>query len=42
MYGVPQSEVLAIVARNHGTLLAVLDDQSAGKEWISFMYCVRK
>ena len=39
---VPQSEVLAIIARNHGTLLAVREDQSAGKEWISFMYCVEK
>jgi ubiquinone/menaquinone biosynthesis C-methylase UbiE len=42
MYGVPKAEVLAIVARSHATLLAAREEQSAGKEWLSFMYCVGK
>lgn len=42
MYGIPQADVLKVIASGGGKLLAALDDTSAGPDWISFCYFVTK
>lgn len=38
MHGIPRSEVLALLGDNGAELVAVLPDESAGPDWVSFRY----
>lgn len=42
MYGVPQEEVLGVIAGSGGEVLDVQEDFRAAPEWLGFRYCVRK
>ena len=42
MHPVDREDVLAIVEANGGEMVAVLDDRSAGPEWVSHLYVVRR
>jgi len=42
MHPVSRQDVLDIVERNGGEVVAVLDDAAAGPEWVSFRYVVRR
>jgi SAM-dependent methyltransferase len=42
MHAVPREDVLAIVEQHGGETIAVLQDQAAGPEWVSFRYVVQK
>jgi SAM-dependent methyltransferase len=42
MYGIPQPEVLELIAQNGGRLSAALADSPAGPAWISYCYYVTK
>lgn len=42
MYGVKKDEILDLISENGGILIDVKEDGCAGKEWISFRYCVTK
>ena len=41
MYGIPRSEVMALMEENGGETLSARPDELAGN-WISYTYCVRK
>jgi hypothetical protein len=42
MHGVERSEVVDLLEASGSKVLAVLDDESAGREWLSFLYIAQK
>jgi SAM-dependent methyltransferase len=42
MYGIPRQEVTALLSENGASLVLVLPDTSAGREWTSFHYFAQK
>jgi len=42
MYGIKQEKVMELLEANGAKVLDIQENSSAGKEWISFQYCVTK
>ena len=42
MYGIPREEVARLLSENGVSLIAALEDTSAGRQWTSFHYFTRK
>jgi len=42
MYGIKREEVINLIAAHGADVLDVKQDKSAGKQWISFQYCIFK
>jgi len=42
MHGLPKKQVLQLISRGGGEIVELISDDSAGPEWSSYTYCVKK